>query len=91
MVSRFIRQCVSFVCAAGLLVPLSAIGQSTTESSSAPPEMSAPRASAAMVDVSTVSSIAKPVIAGRAWITVDAVTGKPSLHTIQANKWNPRH
>ncbi len=76
MVSRLVRQCVSLMCVASLLTPLAAIGQDTSASNASPPVMSSPRASAAMVDVSSVSSIAKPVIAGRAWITVDAVTGQ---------------
>jgi D-alanyl-D-alanine carboxypeptidase (penicillin-binding protein 5/6) len=38
--------------------------------------LSAPNTSPAVVDVANVSTISKPVIASRAWIVVDAVTGQ---------------
>lgn len=76
MFARFVRQCVSLACTAGLLIPLPAIGQNATDEATAPPVMSAPRGTPSLVDVSAVSSMNIPVIAARAWVTVDAVTGQ---------------
>ncbi|MCD8503877.1 MAG: D-alanyl-D-alanine carboxypeptidase [Burkholderiaceae bacterium] len=50
-------------------MPLQALSQTTAPST--PASVSAP-----IVEVSEVSAIAKPVVAARAWILVDAVTGQ---------------
>ncbi|MFO7748091.1 MAG: hypothetical protein R6V42_09815, partial [Orrella sp.] len=74
MFARFVRQCVSLACTAGLLIPLPAIGQNATDEAAAPPVMSAPRGATALADVSAVSTMDKPVIAARAWVTASTVT-----------------
>ena len=76
MFSRFSRQCVSVVCAGAMAMPLPLLAQSATTSSPAHMSLSAPNTMPAVVDVATVSTISKPVIAARAWIAVDAVTGQ---------------
>jgi D-alanyl-D-alanine carboxypeptidase (penicillin-binding protein 5/6) len=80
MFTRFSRRCVSLICASALAMPLPLIAQTTTVSGSstspAPMSLSAPNTSPAVVDVANVSTISKPVIASRAWIVVDAVTGQ---------------
>jgi D-alanyl-D-alanine carboxypeptidase (penicillin-binding protein 5/6) len=64
-----------------MAMPLPLIAQTTTtvsgsSTSPAPMSLSAPNTSSAVVDVANVSTISKPVIAARAWIVVDAVTGQ---------------
>ena len=80
MFTRFSHRCVSLICASALAMPLPLIAQTTTVSGSstspAPMSLSAPNTSPAVVDVANVSTISKPVIASRAWIVVDAVTGQ---------------
>jgi len=67
------RVWVATVVAASL--PLQVVAQTTASMSSAPAVTSL-AGTAALVPVSDVSSISKPVIAARAWILVDAVTGQ---------------
>jgi D-alanyl-D-alanine carboxypeptidase (penicillin-binding protein 5/6) len=81
MFSRFSHRCVSLICASALVMPLPLLAQTTTtvtgdNTSPAPVIMSAPKSTPAVVDVATVSTISKPVVASRAWIVVDAVTGQ---------------
>jgi D-alanyl-D-alanine carboxypeptidase (penicillin-binding protein 5/6) len=81
MFSRFSHRCVSLICASALVMPLPLLAQTSTtvtgdNTSPAPVIMSAPKSTLAVVDVATVSTISKPVVASRAWIVVDAVTGQ---------------
>ena len=81
MLTCFSRRCVSLICASAMAMPLPLIAQTTTtvsgsSTSPAPMSLSAPNTSSAVVDVANVSTISKPVIAARAWIVVDAVTGQ---------------
>jgi serine-type D-Ala-D-Ala carboxypeptidase (penicillin-binding protein 5/6) len=81
MLTCFSRRCVSLICASAMAMPLPLIAQTITtvsgsSTSPAPMSLSAPNTSSAVVDVANVSTISKPVIAARAWIVVDAVTGQ---------------
>jgi len=69
------------ICASALAMPLPLLAQtpSTVTSDNSTPatmSMSAPKSTPAVVDVATVSTISKPVVASRAWIVVDAITGQ---------------
>lgn len=76
MFSRFSRRCVSVICASALALPLPLLAQTASTTSPAPMSLSAPNTAPAVLDVSAVSTISKPVVAARAWIAVDAVTGQ---------------
>lgn len=76
MFSRFSRGCVSVICASALALPWPLLAQTTVTSGSAPMSLSAPNATPAVADVDAVSNFSKPVIAARAWIAVDAITGQ---------------
>jgi len=81
MFYRFPHRCVSMICASALAMPLPLLAQtpSTVTSDNSTPatmSMSAPKSTPAVVDVATVSTISKPVVASRAWIVVDAITGQ---------------
>lgn len=80
MLYRFSHRCVSLICTTALAMPLPLLAQTTPVSGSstspATTSLSAPNTAPAVADVATVSTISKPVIASRAWIVVDAVTGQ---------------
>jgi D-alanyl-D-alanine carboxypeptidase (penicillin-binding protein 5/6) len=62
--------------AGALVVSLPSLGLAQTESASSNTLATAVSVSAPMVEVASVSSISKPVVAARAWILVDAITGQ---------------
>ena len=80
MFDRFSRRWVSLICASAMAMPLPLLAQTTTVSGSstspATTSLSTSNTVSAVVDVAAVSTISKPVVASRAWIVVDAVTGQ---------------